>query len=148
VEAVSGGSYHYLYCHVSGLEKQRDDIERMARRLEESGYYAPARVTRNVLVLLDGSELAAQALEDVRLAVEWADSGDSSEEQVAGGGREVQPVAAGGVSRFQSGVNASVIRCVPSAGTGEQQPPAQRIPLTGRHGFAPALRVGRGRCVA
>jgi hypothetical protein len=93
VEAVSGGSYHYLYCHVSGLEKQRDDIERMARRLEASGYYGPARATRNVLVLLDGAELAAQALEDVWLAVEWADSGDSGEDQVAGGGGEVRPWA-------------------------------------------------------
>jgi hypothetical protein len=80
VLAISGGSYNYLYCHVRGLEEQREDIERMARRLEASGYYAPARATRNVLVLLDGAERAAQALEDVWHAVEWADSG---EDQVA-----------------------------------------------------------------
>jgi len=88
---VSGGSYHYLYCHVSGLEKQRDDIERMARRLEASGYYGPARATRNVLVLLDGAELAAQALEDVWAAVEWADSGDSGEDQVAAAAGKFSP---------------------------------------------------------
>ncbi len=80
---MSGGSYNYLYCHVRGLEEQREDIERMARRLEASGYYAPARATRNVLVLLDGAERAAQALEDVWHAVEWADSGDYGEHQVA-----------------------------------------------------------------
>lgn len=25
---MSGGSYNYLYCHVNGLENQRDDIQR------------------------------------------------------------------------------------------------------------------------
>lgn len=79
---MSGGSYNYLYCHVSGLEEQRGDIEHMARRLESSGYFAAARATRNVLMLLDGAERAARALEDVWRAVEWADSGDSLEESV------------------------------------------------------------------
>ncbi len=79
---MSGGSYNYLYCHVNGLEAQRGDIEAMAGRLEKSGYYAPARATRNVLVMLDAAERAAQALKDVWLAVEWADSSDWSEDQV------------------------------------------------------------------
>jgi len=79
---LSGGSYNYLYCHVNGLDQQREDIERMARRLEEGGYYAPARATRNVLVLLNGAERAAQALEDVWAAVEWVDSGDGGEDQI------------------------------------------------------------------
>lgn len=79
---MSGGSYNYLYCHVNGLEEQRGDIREMAERLEKSGYYAAARATRNVLVLLDGAEHAAQALSDVWLAAEWADSGDWGEEQV------------------------------------------------------------------
>jgi hypothetical protein len=51
----------------------------MARRLEESGYFAAARATRTVLQLLDAAEDGAQALEDVWAAVEWVDSGDSSE---------------------------------------------------------------------
>lgn len=79
---MSGGSYNYLYCHVRGLEEQRADIEKMAARLEASGYFAAARSTRDVLYLLDGAEQAAQALEDVWHTVEWADSGDSGEDQV------------------------------------------------------------------
>lgn len=79
---MSGGSYNYLYCHVRGLEDQRGDIQRMADRLEKSGYFAPARATREVLRMLDGAEQMAQALEDVWHAVEWADSGDYGEHQV------------------------------------------------------------------
>lgn len=79
---MSGGSYNYLYSHVRGLEEQREDIERMAARLERSGYYGPARATRNVLVLLDAAERAAHALADVWQAAEWADSCDWGEDQV------------------------------------------------------------------
>lgn len=79
---MSGGSYNYLYCHVSGLEGQREDIEKMERRLQSSGYFAAARATREVLVMLDAAERVAQSLEDVWAAVEWADSGDSSEDSV------------------------------------------------------------------
>lgn len=79
---MSGGSYNYLCWHNRGLEEQRGDIGAMAGRLEKSGYYAPARATRNILVLLDAAERAADALEDVWHAVEWADSGDSAEERV------------------------------------------------------------------
>ncbi len=79
---MSGGSYNYLYCHVSGLEAQREDIEKMERRLQSSGYFAAARATREVLLMLDCAERIAQSLEDVWVAVEWADSGNSSEDGV------------------------------------------------------------------
>jgi len=79
---MSGGSYNYLYCHVRGLEGQREDIEKMERRLQSHGYYAAARSTREVLRALDAAERIAESLEDVWLAVEWADSGDSGEESV------------------------------------------------------------------
>jgi hypothetical protein len=81
---MSGGSYNYLCWHSSGLGQQRGDIKAMAERLESGGYFAAARSTRDVLRLLDGAERAAQALEDVWHAVEWADSGDSSEDRVRG----------------------------------------------------------------
>ena len=80
---MSGGSYNYLYCHVNGLDQQRDDIEAMARRLEAGGYYAPARATRDVLRMLDAAERIAATLEDVWGAVEWVDSGDSGEKRIA-----------------------------------------------------------------
>lgn len=79
---MSGGSYNYLYCHVNGLDAQREDIERMERRLQSSGYYAAARSTRDVLRMLDAAERIAASLEDVWSAAEWKDSGDSSEERV------------------------------------------------------------------
>lgn len=79
---MSGGSYNYLYCRARALEEQRWDIGCMARRLEKSGYFAAARATRNVLILLDSAERAAQGLTDVWRAVEWADSGDRSEDTV------------------------------------------------------------------
>jgi hypothetical protein len=79
---VSGGSYDYLYCHVNGLERQREDIERMAARLEASGYYAAARSTRDVLRMLDAAERIAQSLSKVWQAAEWADSSDWDEDQV------------------------------------------------------------------
>ena len=79
---MSGGSYGYLYCHVSGLETQRGDIERMEARLQSSGYYEAARSTREVLRLLDGAERIAESLQDVWRAVEWKDSGDGGEDDV------------------------------------------------------------------
>lgn len=79
---MSGGSYNYLYCHVTGLEEQRSDIERMEERLQASGYYAAARATREVLYMLDAAERIAQSLHDVWLAVEWRDSNDWGEDQV------------------------------------------------------------------
>lgn len=79
---MSGGSYNYLYCHVTGLDGRQEDIARMGRRLQESGYYAAARATRDVLRMLEAAERVAQSLEDVWHAVEWADSGDYGEDQV------------------------------------------------------------------
>jgi hypothetical protein len=79
---MSGGSYDYLYCHVNGLEAQRGDIERMARRLEAGGYYAAARSTRDVLRMLDAAERIAHSLHDVWHAAEWVDSCDWGEDQL------------------------------------------------------------------
>ncbi|MCW2720703.1 hypothetical protein [Pseudonocardia sp.] len=80
---MSGGSYNYLYCHVRGLEEQRGDLESMVDRLAGLGYATEAAAaSRHVLDLLDQAEAAAQKLEDVWRAVEWWDSGDSSEESV------------------------------------------------------------------
>lgn len=79
---MSGGSYNYLCWACEELSSRTSDLVAMAARLERSGYYAPARATRNVLLLLEGVQEAARALEDVWHAVEWADSGDYSEDQV------------------------------------------------------------------
>jgi hypothetical protein len=88
---MSGGSYDYLCWHADDLSARRGDVKAMADRLEKSGYYAPARATRNVLLLVDAAERAARALEDVWHAVEWADSGDSLEGRVADAVREFSP---------------------------------------------------------
>lgn len=82
MEAVSGGSYNYLCWHADRLQEQRGDLGSMEHRLQSSGYYAAARATRDVIRFLDAAERAANALEDVWHAVEWADSGDSSEDRV------------------------------------------------------------------
>jgi hypothetical protein len=82
VEAVSGGSYNYLCFNTDELSTRRGDVSSMAERLERSGYFAAARATRNVLLLLDAAERSAKALEDVWHAVEWADSGDAAEDKV------------------------------------------------------------------
>lgn len=88
---MSGGSYNYLYCHVTGLDGRQEDITRMERRLQESGYYAAARATRDVLRMLEAAERIAQTLSDVWAAVEWADSGDSGEEQVVKAAEKFSP---------------------------------------------------------
>lgn len=80
---MSGGSYNYLYCHERGLEEQRDDLEAMVERLSGLDYATEAAAaSRHVLDLLDRAEAAAKRLEDVWLAVEWWDSGDTGEESV------------------------------------------------------------------
>lgn len=79
---MSGGVYNYLFTRIDTIEERRTDIGFMAERLEASGYYAAARATRNVLVLLDAVQAVADGLTDVWKAVEWADSGDCNEDQV------------------------------------------------------------------
>lgn len=82
---VSGGAYNYLYieaCEGGDLGSRRHDIADMERRLQSSGYYAAARSTREVARMLDAAGRIAESLRDVWKAVEWADSGDSSEERV------------------------------------------------------------------
>jgi hypothetical protein len=83
---VSGGSYGYL-CFAAAdaaeLGGKREELERMEKRLREAGYRHAARQTRTVSDLLDAAELAASELERVWHAVEWCDSGDWGDEQVA-----------------------------------------------------------------
>ncbi|MDQ0791979.1 hypothetical protein [Streptomyces sp. B1I3] len=85
---MSGGSYNYLYCHVSGLETQRGDIEAMRDRLAGleadriPGAARAARLTRYVLIHLDLAEQKAQELTDVWHAIEWWDSNDYGEDDV------------------------------------------------------------------
>lgn len=79
---MSGGSYNYLCWNLDELSSRRHAVEGMAARLEGSGYRDAARATRNVLLLIDGAQKAAEALQDVWHAVEWADSGDYGEGQV------------------------------------------------------------------
>lgn len=88
---MSGGSYDYLCWNTDNLSARRGTVAQMAERLEKGGYYEAARATRNVLLLLDGAEQAAQALSDVWHAVEWTDSNDSSEDAVVKAAAEFKP---------------------------------------------------------
>lgn len=88
---MSGGAYNYLCYNADEVISRRRDVEMMGRRLENSGYYGAARATRNVLVLAEAAERAATALQEVWLAVEWADSGDSSEAKVREAVAEFSP---------------------------------------------------------
>jgi hypothetical protein len=74
--AVSGGRYDYLYSKFSEASDRPDVITAMAKRLEPSGHDEPAAATREVLRLAD-------SLGEVSQAVEWADSGDAGEDDVA-----------------------------------------------------------------
>ena len=79
---MSGGSYDYLCFNTDDLSSRTGAVQAMADRLEASGYYAAARSTRNVLLMLQAAERTAGALADVWQAVEWKDSNDWSEERV------------------------------------------------------------------
>ena len=85
---MSGGSYNYLYLHITGLEQQRGDIQEMRDRLQGladrnvPGAAKAAADTQAVLDRLDQAEAQAQALSDVWHAVEWCDSSDWSEDDV------------------------------------------------------------------
>lgn len=74
---MSGGSYSYL-CHAELASNYQADLERMAERLEELKVHEAAAETRRFL-LPDADE----ALRDLWHAVEWRDSLDWSDEQVA-----------------------------------------------------------------
>lgn len=71
---VSGGSYDHLHSRLENLGVA-GDISRMADRLRNSGYADAADATMQVLSL-------PPSLAEVWRAVEWADSGDSDEEDV------------------------------------------------------------------
>lgn len=88
---MSGGSYNYLCFNTYELEHRSTELQDMERRLTASGYYAAARATRNVILFLECAHRAAQALEDVWHAVEWADSCDYSEEQVVKAVKKFSP---------------------------------------------------------
>ena len=88
---MSGGSYRYLCYRTYDLSSRIDEIEEMAKRLESSGYSAPASATWGVLRMLAGAKDAADGLAGVWRAVEWADSGDYGEDQVREAVAEFSP---------------------------------------------------------
>lgn len=77
------GFYNYLHTHIKALGEQREDIERMAERLETGGYAAPAAKTRQILMLLEQADVIAASLTDVWYTVEKADDGKWGEDEVA-----------------------------------------------------------------
>lgn len=88
---VSGGSYNYLgsvcYDDLAQLISRKDDLREMADRLAGLGYAEDAaRETEELLVMLRQWQIRAEVrvrrLAEVWHAVEWWDSGDSSEERV------------------------------------------------------------------
>lgn len=86
---MSGGSYGHLYAvlDLADLTEQRNSLEEMAARLAGLGYAQDAaRETEELLVLMRQWETRAHVrlrrLADVWHAVEWWDSGDSSEDRV------------------------------------------------------------------
>lgn len=83
---MSGGSYDYLADRASAgiLIPVDDNLLRMAERLEATpGAERAAADTRAVIAAVEGAQEAAARLYDVWRAVEWADSCDWSEEDVA-----------------------------------------------------------------
>jgi hypothetical protein len=89
---MSGGSYDYLEAveTVTLLEGGREeDLERMAKRLEELGAAAAAAATRNVAAtmkrLWSVAEATAriEALRQLWHVVEWVDSGDKGDDDLA-----------------------------------------------------------------
>jgi hypothetical protein len=76
---VSGGSYNHLYSRLDSSQFDAPiatDIRRMGERLLASGYADAAAATLEILRL-------AESLTDVWQAVEWADSNDGNEDDVA-----------------------------------------------------------------
>jgi len=86
---MSGGSYNYL-CHVydaDDLMRHHADLEVMAQRLERIGCAKDAaKETRNLIADLNAfevrAEVAIQRLRGIWRAVEWTDSGDSTEDSI------------------------------------------------------------------
>ncbi len=87
---MSGGNYNYLFINDSSdlLSGQHDtDLQSMADRLAELGYASDAAIeTQQLLLAIRQSrnrlEASRKRLESLWRAVEWWDSGDSSEEEV------------------------------------------------------------------
>jgi hypothetical protein len=77
---VSGGSHNYLYSADLSWNSRNDDLEAMAARLEELGVPDAAEQTRALLA----PELPQSSpLRDLWHAVEWTDSGDWGDDQLA-----------------------------------------------------------------
>lgn len=89
------GFYNYLFTHVNALGEQRDDIERMAERLEAGSYHAPAKATRQIMMLLDQADAIAASLTDVWYTVEKADDAKWGEDVVERSVLEYQSPEAG-----------------------------------------------------
>ena len=79
---MSGGSYDYLFI-AEDLFDRYHTIEAMRDRLAELGHVGAAADTQRVLDGLDQAKSQAKSLSEVWRAVEWLDSGDSGEDQVA-----------------------------------------------------------------
>ena len=78
---MSGGSYDYLCFKADDLSGHRGTVEAMAQRLEGLPYASAAAAdTRRILTLLDDAQALAERLADAWHAIEWWDSGDSSEQ--------------------------------------------------------------------
>lgn len=85
---MSGGSWDYMYSwdQLTFLER-REDVARMAKRLTEKGHVDAARALEEFYCVLQHAAIQIDArktaLRDVFHAVEWHDSGDYSEEDLA-----------------------------------------------------------------
>lgn len=73
---MSGGSWDYLF---SDDNASRDMIRAMARQLEETAPGSPAARDTRLLANL----LFDERLRETWRAIEWEDSGDGHEEQIA-----------------------------------------------------------------
>jgi len=87
---MSGGSFNYLYCKDGeDLLNSEEDLERMALSLEHRGYPDIALDTKSILndvqfIKEKINELTERKnkLSEVWRAVEWTDSGDTTEKYI------------------------------------------------------------------
>jgi len=78
---MSGGSYDYLcFCEPGQLFTKGDRLTEMADRLDALGFPEKAQQTRDIFKYLDEIEKRIEPLREAWQAVEWCDSGDTSED--------------------------------------------------------------------
>jgi hypothetical protein len=78
---MSGGSYNYLY--LRELADNADDIARLAERLRVLGHEDAANRAAESAVALRWADGIRVEMERVWQAVEWCDSSDANERDVA-----------------------------------------------------------------